>query len=116
MTFPARLTELLEKATKGPWYADGELIWRRHPKELYQYGGTVAGDKPILNTTRGWYGEGESGYPSKDNTELIAYLVNHAEAIRDLVVAAEIMCGQAEGDDLEAEANMVEALAKLEEA
>lgn len=45
--------------------------------------------------------------------DLEALLANHAPAILELVRAAEVMCGHADGDDLEAEAQMVEALAKL---
>lgn len=48
-----------------------------------------------------------------NDSELIAYLRNHAKEIIRLVEAAAVMCGQAEGDDLEAEAQMVEALAAL---
>lgn len=40
-------------------------------------------------------------------------LLRNADAILELVRAAEVMVGWAEGDDLEAEARMVEALAKL---
>jgi len=75
MTFPARLTELLD-AIKN----------EKDPIKRFAY-----------------------------VQQMDALLVNHAEALRDLVEAARIMCGQEAGDDLEAEANMVEALAKLEE-
>lgn len=89
MTFPTDLERLLKEATEGPWYSDGEKIWRRPPSDLYERGGTVAGDKPIAVVQRGWYREGETGYPVEVNAALIALLRNHADAILGLVRAAE---------------------------
>lgn len=61
------------KPTPGPWHADQRgNIWRRHPSELYENGGGVAGDKPVATTHKGWFGEGEEGYPVEDNARLIA--------------------------------------------
>ena len=47
------------------------------------------------------------------NTYFICFLVNNADAILELVRAAEVLVGHADGDDLEAELRAVEALAKL---
>jgi len=61
------------KATAGPWFADRDgRIWRRHPDELYENGGGVAGDRPIASAHVGWYGEDVQGYPADANAALIA--------------------------------------------
>lgn len=61
------------KPTPGPWYADQRGgIWRRPPSELYENGGGVAGDKPVATVHKGWWGEGEEGYPVEANARLIA--------------------------------------------
>ncbi len=49
------------------------------------------------------------------NAKLYAYLRNHAKDFIKLIDAAEVMCGQTDGDDLEAEANMLEALAAFKD-
>ena len=68
-----KLRELSQAATQEKWYADSKgQIWRRPLSELYQYGGGVAGDKPIASTTRGWYGEDTKGYPHQENAAYIA--------------------------------------------
>ena len=97
MTFPARLTELLEKATKGPWYAKelpedsdfgGIRIYSSGIKWSYEHKGeTHHADTEI--TSCNCCCCGTAGIEAMENAELIAYLVNHAEAIRDLVVAAK---------------------------
>ena len=59
--------------TPGPWFVDeNNDIWRRDPKELYENGGGVAGDKPLACCYKGWYGEGQIGYPAVANAQLIA--------------------------------------------
>lgn len=61
------------KHTKGPWYPDKNgNIWRRHPDDLYENGGGVAGDKPIASANIGWVGDDFKGYPLDANTTLIA--------------------------------------------
>jgi hypothetical protein len=61
------------KPTPGPWYADKHgRIWRRPPSDLYENGGGVAGDKPLATVNKGWFGEGEEGYPVDANASLIA--------------------------------------------
>lgn len=61
------------KPTPGPWYADQRgNIWRRHPSELYENGGGVAGDKPVATAHKGWFGGAQEGYPVEDNARLIA--------------------------------------------
>ncbi len=110
MTFPDKLTELIDKATKGTWHVgymespDGHaLAW---------LGNTyIDTDAPKIKGTRYEWPE--------DDAKLIVYLVNHAEAIRDLVVAAE---DAVKDFDLYEEYplhkldTLQEALAKLEEA
>ena len=92
MTFHARLTELLEKATKGPWTAGHPISKGHYGVCAYDY--TYAIPQDI------------------NDAQLIAYLVNHAEAIRDLVVAAEKAAKMQIAEQWE----LQEALAKLEEA
>jgi len=59
--------------TPGPWFADkAGKIWRRDPKDLYENGGSVAGDKPVATANVGWYGEDVTGFPVKANAHLIA--------------------------------------------
>ena len=82
MTFPARLTELLAKATKGPWSVDPDdrpdMEWNNHIVQ-------VGTDNTICFMA----------HDPRDNSgqqaaaELIAYLVNHAPALAELVEAAE---------------------------
>lgn len=80
------------KHTPGPWYKDiCGRIWRRHPSDLYEYGGGVAGDKPIATVWRGWYGEEEAGFPLEANARLIA-------AAPELLEACEGLLGLAERD------------------
>ena len=61
------------KHTPGPWYTDAiGRIWRRNPSDLYEYGGGVAGDKPVATVWKGWVNEGEVGFPLEANARLIA--------------------------------------------
>ena len=61
------------KYTPGPWFVDeNNDIWRRDPKELYENGGGVAGDKPLACCYKGWHGEGLIGYPAAANAQLIS--------------------------------------------
>lgn len=63
----------MSKPTPGPWYADKNgNIWRRPIADLYENGGSVAGDKPLAMATKGWYGKNEQGYPIEANASLIA--------------------------------------------
>lgn len=74
------------KHTPGPWYKDiCGRIWRRHPSDLYEYGGGVAGDKPIATVWRGWYGEEEAGFPLEANARLIAAAPELLEALKALL-------------------------------
>jgi hypothetical protein len=59
------------KHTPGPWFVVNEAIYRRPKKDLYQYGGSVAGDMPLATVSRGWYGDAH-GYPVEANAQLIA--------------------------------------------
>jgi len=71
------LEALMAKATPGEWYAgDGGLIWRRPQSDLYQFGGTVAGDKPLACVNPGWHEEGQTPYPRDANAALIVAAVN----------------------------------------
>jgi hypothetical protein len=72
------------KHTPGPWYTDSRgQIWRRPINELYEYGGGVAGDKPLASVVRGWYNEDESGYPVEANAQLIAAAPEMLEALKE---------------------------------
>jgi len=75
----------MSKHTPGPWYADKEgYIYRRPLSELYEYGGGIAGDKPLAAAWKGWYEEGQIGYPVKANARLIAAAPEMYELISDL--------------------------------
>ena len=86
MTFPDKLTELLEKAAKGP--CNPYVIKPQSATDNFYepYSPWVSGGfpKPVQ--------VGRGLCISADDMALIAYLFNHAEAIRDLVVAAENIC------------------------
>lgn len=97
MTFHARLTELLEKATKGPWTAGHPISKGHYGVCAYDY--TYAIPQDI------------------NDAQLIAYLVNHAEAIRDLVVDMESIANNSCCDKCQEAALVAKsALAKLEES
>lgn len=67
------LRRLAQAATPGPWFSDARgNIWRRPLSDLYENGGSVAGDKPIAFVFVGWRGEGVTGYPVENNARLIA--------------------------------------------
>ena len=76
--------------TPGPWFVDeNNDIWRRDPKELYENGGGVAGDKPLACCYKGWYGEGLIGYPAAANAQLIAAAPDLFEALKKAIDALE---------------------------
>lgn len=87
--FLTKLEELKEKATKGPWSVDPDdrpdMEWNNHIVQ-------VGTDNTICFMA----------HDPRDNSgqqaaaELIVYLVNHAEALRDLVAAAERALNHAE--------------------
>ena len=71
------------KYTPGPWFVDeNNDIWRRDPKELYENGGRVAGDKPLACCYKGWYGDGLTGYPAAENAQLISAAPDIYEALK----------------------------------
>jgi hypothetical protein len=73
----------MSKHTPGPWYHDKDgYIWRRPLNELYEYGGRVAGDKPVACAWIGWDGEGQTGYPLEANARLIAAAPEMLEALQ----------------------------------
>lgn len=61
----------MSKHTPGPWFVVNDAIYRRQKKDLYQYGGSVAGDMPLATISRGWFGDSD-GYPVVANAHLIA--------------------------------------------
>lgn len=78
------------KHTPGPWYTDAiGRIWRRNPSDLYEYGGGVAGDKPVATVWKGWVNEGEVGFPLEANARLIAAAPELLEALRLLLAECE---------------------------
>ena len=78
----------MSKHTPGPWSPDKEgRVWRRPLSDLYEYGGTVAGDKPLATVHKGWYDEDQQGYPVNANTHLIAAAPDLLEACKDLLNA-----------------------------
>lgn len=76
--------------TPGPWFADNRgKVWCRDPRELYENGGGVAGDKALATTHVGWYGEGYVGFPAECNARLIA--AANPEAIRALLAERDAL-------------------------
>lgn len=75
----------MSKHTPGPWFSDAEgRIWRRDPKELYENGGNLAGDKPLATVHRGWHHEGSTGFPVEANARLIAAAPDLLEALTEI--------------------------------
>lgn len=94
MTFPARLSELIAKAWPRPWeYKDG---WLCEPDTPYRHS--------------------HFARINQENAELIAYLVNHAEAIRDLIVAVDEWQSWLDRPISHSEGKLIAAREKLEEA
>ena len=90
------LRQLAQAATPGPWFSDARgNIWRRPLSDLYENGGSVAGDKPIAFVAAGWRGEGVTGYPVENNARLIA--ASNPSAVIELLDRLEA----AEADALE---------------
>ncbi|MPM95619.1 hypothetical protein SDC9_142774 [bioreactor metagenome] len=76
--------------TPGPWFVDeNNDIWRRDPKELYENGGGVAGDKPLACCYKGWFGEGQTGYPAAANAQLISAAPDLLAALKKALEALE---------------------------
>jgi hypothetical protein len=67
---------------------------------LYENGGGVAGDKPVAIAIRGWYNDGETGYPVVANAVLMAAAPRMLEALVILLKDAEHM---AENGDMSIE-------------
>lgn len=104
--FLSELKRLMDAATKGPWWE-----WPGMP---YLFSGNK--DKPNAYYKDDVVRVGRFDYTQGDK-ELIAYLVNHAPAIAELVKAADLMLAAWEHDtykDFVIHKEMVkEALAKL---
>jgi len=89
------------KATAGPWFADRDgRIWRRHPDELYENGGGVAGDRPIASAHVGWYGEDVQGYPADANAALIAAAPTMYHALQQCLQMIADECADGEYHDV----------------
>lgn len=72
----------MSKHTPGPWFVVNDAIYRRPKNDLYQYGGSVAGDMPLATVSRGWFNDFD-GYPAEANAQLIA-------AAPDLLAACKL--------------------------
>lgn len=76
------------KHTPGPWFFDKKgRVWRRNPSDLYENGGSVAGDQPIAFANIGWTGEGNQSYPIESNARLIAAAPDLLEALKFVMSA-----------------------------
>lgn len=76
----------MSKHTKGPWFADKHgNIWRRNPAELYENGGSVAGDMALAVVVRGWHDAESVGFPVNANANLIAAAPDLLEALGSLL-------------------------------
>lgn len=116
MTFPAKLTELLERATKGPFYLLEQPWLDSGMKTALLAKSPDPHVAKFVCDFEFWADEDGDSEPdnSWSDAEFICFLVNHAEAIRDLVVAADKMKAM-NGSCQRAmeQSGMNEALAKL---
>ena len=99
----------MSKHTQGPWYVVGDRIYRRPKHELYEYGGGVAGDKPIAIINKGWFADDEAGFPVEANARLIAAAPCLLEALKDWLESWKTGDGILESRD-----KAIEAIAKAE--
>ena len=84
----------MRKHTPGPWFADASGgIWRRNPRDLYENGGGVAGDRQLATVWKGWVKEGEIGYPLEANARLIAAAPDLLRACQDLLDRYKFVVG-----------------------
>jgi hypothetical protein len=89
----------MSKHTPEPWYVvNGEYIYRRPQKELYEFGGQVAGDKPLAICNKGWYDQDSDGFPLRANAERIVACVNACAGMED--PQSEIQQLRSERDEL----------------
>ena len=106
MTFADRLEELRKAATPGPWKAEPRrlvLDEQRGPLMSYLYGNRASTEGLCVSLAS----------ERVADHQIVAFLVNNADAILELVRWSTVLVGHAPGDDLEAELGVVEALAKL---
>lgn len=67
-----KLREVALAATPGPWHAGPNgKVWRRPVHDLYEYGGSVAGDSSVAQAFEGHH-MWQNKFPQDANAEFIA--------------------------------------------
>lgn len=95
----SKLRELIASATPGPWFAGGEVADDNGVTTCVSIGPYDVIDKPLAHHVEDTIAEAWNGeHDAESNAALIVALVNHAEAIDELIEAARVRAKRGHGE------------------